>query len=444
MRSWLVDRWLHLRASYWFIPSLMVIGAIAAAFGMVALDRYLGAEWVAQQGWLYINQPDGARALLSTLAGSMITVAGVTFSMTLLAVSHASAQIGPRLMTRFMRDRGNQFTLGTFIATFLYGLVVLRTVQSGTEGDNAIPVFVPQLAILLGLAMAVISVMVLIYFIHHVPQTISVARTISRVGDEIVDSVRSLFPQSIGSGAQASTATSTPALPAGFEDDGRVLAMTKDSGYLRLTDGNTLMELAREHDLVVEMLQRPGDYAIIGQPVMRVWPAERLDDDLEERLLGICSWGTERTREQDILFPVEQLLEILGKAMSPGVNGQYTAILCINQLARALTEALARDIPETHRVDADGDLRVIAEPITHEHLLDKIFAPVRQFTRGDWLTTEHLLQMLLRLSARPELQARRALVEAEIARLRMDIETCTIALSEKHRLLSLSGKRSAS
>lgn len=431
MRVWIVDRWLHIRASYWFIPLLMVTGAIAAAFGMVQLDMYVGAEWLREARWLYLNQPDGARALLSTVAGSMITVAGVTFSMTLLAVSHASSQIGPRLLSRFMRDRGNQYTLGTFIATFMYGLIVLRTVHSG-EGDEG--VFVPHLAILLALVLAVASVIVLIYFIHHVPQTISVSKVVSQVGDELVDSIGHLFPKRVGKATSGSSAGSKPD---DFDAGATIMRMSSDGGYLRVLDGSGLMRLATENDLVVELLQRPGDFAIAGQPIMKVWPARKLNEDLEKELLRVFSWGSERTREQDVLFPVEQLLEVLGKAMSPGVNGQFTAILCINQFERALAAALRRDAPDECRFDDDGHLRVIAPAVTHRLLIDAIFQPLRQFIRGDWIATEHLLKTLRRLRAIPDLEPSLSELNSLSTQLVTDIRSSTIPSADQRLLMDL-------
>ena len=129
MRAWIWKTVESIRQSYWFIPMLMTLGAVVMSIVMVALDRIEGITWLDRIPWLYANQPSGARALLQTIAGSMITVAGVTFSITIAAVANSSAQFGPRLMTNFMNDRGNQITFGTFVATFLYCLLVLRTVR---------------------------------------------------------------------------------------------------------------------------------------------------------------------------------------------------------------------------------------------------------------------------------------------------------------------------
>ena len=145
-----------IRGSFWFLPSLMTILSMVLSVVAVGLDSSWGDEWVRQIPWLYLNEPDGARALLSTIAGSVITVAGVTFSMTLLSFSHASSQIGPRILSGLMEDRGNQFTLGIFISTFVFCFLVLRSVGGSLPGagqENGNEAFVPHLSILIAITL---------------------------------------------------------------------------------------------------------------------------------------------------------------------------------------------------------------------------------------------------------------------------------------------------
>ncbi len=150
-------------------------------------------DWVDKLGWIYTRGPDGARAVLSTIAGSMITVAGVVFSVTIVALSLASNQFGPRLLRNFMRDRGNQIVLGTFVATYLYCLLVMRTVQ-GMDGSQ----FVPHLSVTVAILMAVASLGVLIYFIHHVAVSIQAPELIANVAHELHEAIDRLFPEELG------------------------------------------------------------------------------------------------------------------------------------------------------------------------------------------------------------------------------------------------------
>ena len=207
MRARLQQLLYRVRGSYWFVPGVMAVAAILLSYVSVQLDRRYGDLWVAQYSWLVPNQPDGARALIATVAGSMITVAGVTFSLTILAVSYATSHFGPRLLDNFMQDRGNQVTLGMFVATFLYCLLVLRTVRSVPQSfDPAMSnqVFVPHLSVFLAVGLALASVAVLIYFIHHVPESIYISNVLHRISDQIslkVDEPRhARGPESVGTG----------------------------------------------------------------------------------------------------------------------------------------------------------------------------------------------------------------------------------------------------
>ena len=185
------------RASYWFWPSLMVLGAMALSFAAQWLDR--NAEIVPQgivdvlPATLLDTQVDGARNTLSVIAQSILGVAGVMFSMTLVAVSFAAGNYGPRLIGNFMRNRGNQISLGILIATFVYCLLILRAVQNSGEGE--IVSFVPQYSILIAMALALVSVLTVIYYIHHVPETINVSNITSGLGHRLSRRIRALIDE---------------------------------------------------------------------------------------------------------------------------------------------------------------------------------------------------------------------------------------------------------
>ncbi len=432
MRSKLVDWLIRLRASYWFVPLVMVFIALVGALGMVHLDTY-DSRWLSGQKWLYVNQPAGARALLSALAGSMITVASVTFSMTLLAVSHASSQVGPRLLDGFMRDRANQYTLGTFIATFLYCLMVLRNVHEGIEGQESITMFVPHMAIFVAMVLAVLSVIVLIYFIHHIPQSISVTNIIGRIGDDLIDSIRCQYPKTIGQGRliDQSIDKNIKGFPVDFQQQSVCLKVTDSAGYLRVVDDEGLMALAIEEDLTIELYRRPGEFSIPGQPLLSVAPETSVNDEISESLQRLFSWGVDRTQDEDVLYPLEQLIEVLAKAMSPSVNGQYTALLCINQFERALAEILQREVPNPYRYDQQSTLRVVARPVTHEQFVLEVFQPIRQFIRGDWMVTRHILNMIGRLMMMPELAHNKPLLEKAASLIKEDVESGPMLEAER-------------
>ena len=390
MRSLFIDFWIRIKSSYWFVPSLMCIGAVILAFAAVTNSEILGNNWVKNFTWLYSNQPEGARSLLATVAGSMITVAGVVFSMTLLMVSHASSQIGPRVMEGFMRDRGSQFVLGTFIATFVYCLLVLRTVMSDSSAQSsASSTFVPHLAVVIAMILAVLSVAVLIFFVHHVPTRINITSVIDRIGCTILTQLEHLFPE------PTSERTQTRLTGEGEEEVLQNVWLEDKGGYLRVIDNDGLVALARDNGAILEVLVRPGEFRVRGAPLVRVYGRTLSEDTLSE-VAGSFSWGGSRTQEQDTLFLVDQLAEIAGRALSPGVNDQFTALACIDQMERVLREACERDSPESHVLDSDGSLRMIARPVTLREIADRFLLPLRQFSFGDAMATSHLIAMLVR------------------------------------------------
>ncbi|MPT23641.1 MAG: DUF2254 domain-containing protein, partial [Starkeya sp.] len=242
--TWLLGVWDRLRSSFWFLPSAMAAGATALSFALVWLDTWLGQESIERLGWLYGFGPEGARAVLSAVAGSMITVAGLTFSMTMLTLQLASQQFGPRLLRSFMSDRGNQLVLGTFTSTFLYCLLVLRTVR-GTEDAN----FVPHLSVTFGVVLAALSLAVLIYFIHHVANSIRIETVLADLSQETRSTIERLFPAQMGQEPTRHDDRLPADLLHTLEGDSRAV-FVDGSGYVQRLDEAALMRIATEHDLV--------------------------------------------------------------------------------------------------------------------------------------------------------------------------------------------------
>jgi uncharacterized membrane protein len=391
-KATLADYWIRLQSSYWFVPSLMTAVSVLLAAGMVAIDELM-PEGFAGLGWITANEPEGARAVLATIAGSMITVASVTFSMTLLMMSYASAQIGPRVVPRFLRDRGNQVVLGTFISTFIYCLIVLRTVRSASDAQlaaaSAMP-FIPHLAILVSLVLALLSVAVLIYFLHHVPARLNVSNVVGLLGDELLRRLEQQFPPR--------DECVEPLEWRVARDCAEVLRLRGTGCYLRIVDDGALVSLAQRTDRAFETLVVPGNFCVPGEALVRIFGG-KLDDEAERTLRQAFSWGADRTPDQDILLLIDQLAEIAGKALSTGVNNQFTALLCIDQMERALCAAAERREPDAIRA-AGGVARVLRKHVSRAEMADRFLVPLRQYTLGDYLATDRLLAMLTKALAR--------------------------------------------
>lgn len=404
----------YLGSSYWFVPTLMAFAAILLAGGMVALDSYIGSAWMDGYVWLYASRPDGARQVLSSIGGSMITVAGTVFSVTIAAVVYASGQYGPRLLTNFMRDRGNQVTLGTFIATFLYCLLVLRTIHSPEESDGA--GFVPNLALLVGVVLALCSIGVLIYFIHHVPSKIHINSVIEDVGDRLLRGVDDRFPRFVGEAPDDHQAASSD-IPATFRDNADAAAgrerqsvKAKDTGYIQFLDDEAVMRLAKRHDLVLRLQYQPGDFVHVGRTLMEVSPPAPCDDDCTDALRGVYTIGSRRSALQDLRFLIDELVEIAARALSPGVNDPFTAVTCLDWLGAALSDLAERSLPLHLRVDDEGTLRVIAHPVTFGSFMDRSFGALAQYCATDMIAAMRYLNALGEVSLECDQPDRRAVV----------------------------------
>jgi uncharacterized membrane protein len=395
----------------------MALAAIALAIAAVALDGYLGSAWINDITWLFDNLPAGARAVLSTIAGSMITVAGVTFSMTIAALSFATGQIGPRLVSNFMRDRGNQVTLGTFIATFLYCLMVLRTVRSADEtsdGPDAIGAFVPHVAILIALLLAAASVAVLIYFIHHISDSINISSIVSNIGRELNRSLETMFPDRLGDEADE-TRLATDAMP--FITSEIAPVESPHDGYVVLVDLEALMSTAVHHDLVLRLEFRPGDFVTRGNRLLWAWPAHKVTEEVAERLVAAYAFGSRRTREQNLLFLVDELAEIIARALSPGVNDPYTAMTALDWMKSVLANLGRRHIPDPVRLDDTGQIRVIVSPVSYARFAGAIFDPIRPYVSADRNAALHALKILADLAAELRPGARRDVIMQQAAAL---------------------------
>jgi uncharacterized membrane protein len=390
MRSWITSRWDDLRTNFWFVPSIMVAGAIALSLLTIHLDRATAGEnWVAALGWTFSRGPEGSRAVLSTVAGSMMTITSVAFSITIVALQLASSQFGPRLLRNFMRDRVNQAALGTFIATFTYCLLVLRTVN-GTEEER----FVPHASVTLGLLLSLASLGMLIYFFHHAAASIQAGNVIAAVSRELHQAIDRLFPECVGHGAPGEpSGAAAEALPPDFERASRPIG-SEDSGYLQGIDIDRLMAISAEHDVIVRIARRPGKFFVAGGELARVWPGDRLNVSLADAVRGTFYFGAHRNLMQDIEFAIDQLVEVAVRALSPGINDPFTAITCVDRLGEALCQLATKEFPSPARYGEDGRLRLVIEVSTPAGIIDAAFHQIRQASRSNAAVTLRLLETI--------------------------------------------------
>ncbi|HBO44175.1 MAG TPA: DUF2254 domain-containing protein, partial [Planctomycetaceae bacterium] len=327
----------------------------------------------------------GSRDLLTAVASSMITVAGVVFSITIVALSLTSSQYTSRVLRNFMRDRTNQVVLGVFVGIFAYCLVVLRTIRGGDEG-----MFVPSLAVLGGLALAFVGIAFLIYFIHHISMSIQASSLIAAAAEETLSAVDHLFPKGLGDNADEDTDGN--AVAAIGEQTWTAVGARK-TGYIESIDGNALLAFARKHGTIVRMERGIGEFVVEGAVLISVAGPNGPDDEAAAKLNAVFVIGRQRTVQQDAGFGIRQIVDIAMKALSPGVNDTTTAVMCVDYLGAILARLAGRRIATPQRL-AEGELRVIARGPCFESLLAEAFDQIRQNAEGNVAVLTRQLQTL--------------------------------------------------
>ena len=370
MRLRLVHAWTSLRSTYWFIPALMALVAGVLAVASVEADRYLAARLADRLGWVHAGGPEGARAVLSVVAGSVMSTAGVTFSITIAALSLASSQLGPRLLQHFMRDTANQVVLGTFIATFVFCLLVLRTIRGGGRGWPLRPRAVRYRGCRAGAGEPGRA-----HLLH--PPRGREHPGAQRGGER---GTRAGAPRGNRLSPTGRRGVRRPAveLPADFEARAAPVASRAD-GYVQAMDEDALAKIAERTGMLLRVEARPGQFVAEGSALVRAWPPEAVDAGREREIRARFVLGTQRTAEQDVEFAVDQLVEVAVRAMSPAINDPFTAIACLDWLQAGLCRAARGRTPRPYRLAADGRVCLAYRAgYTFTGLIDAAFNQVRQ------------------------------------------------------------------
>ena len=399
MKARLLTLWEKLHTSFWFVPGLFVAASVALAAATTGLDQEISDRAVLRLPFVYRTGVEGARALLSTVAGSMITVTGVVFSVMVVAFTLASSQFTPRLLRGFMRDVGNQVVLGIFIGTFSYCLCILRIV--GGPDDT----FVPRISVSCAFLLTGVSIGALVYFIHHAASLIQAQAIIATIGRELESALQPLYPRDIGQSGPSNDAQ----LPDDFADRATEITATRND-YVEAIDGNGLMALAETNDLVIELEHRPGDFAVFGELVARAYPRDKVTEAITETIRGAFVFGPQRTQTQDPEFVLNELVEIAVRALSAAINDPMTAVLCVDRLAAALATVAAHPRPSAYRYGEGGALRIVAKHYGFRGLVEAAFNPIRQYGRNSVAVTIRLLEAIRRIALHAQADDREVLL----------------------------------
>lgn len=389
MRVYLLNLWTLLRTSFWFFPSLFAVGSFFLYALMRWIDGWMGPEWIEPGDWLYVGEVAGIRAVLTAVAGSIITVISIVFSVVIVALTMAASQMGPRLLQNFMRDRTTSCTLGVFIGTFIYTMLVLRQTNGS---DHANPT---QLTVNVGLLLMLVSMGMLIYFIHHMARSLQAPQVVANVSHELQHTLHAYLLDKPADDDWVSF-EQVP-LPEGFDQGARHVTCAR-SGYIQSVDLKRLVHLAHTHDAVIRLPHRARDFIVPGEMLAQVFPGDRLDDALDHAIRRSFYLQGQRTAPQDVEYALNQLVEVGLRALSPSLNDPFTAMNCADRISEALCLVGQRALPDARLHDDAGALRLVYVAPDFADVMDAGFNQLRQAGATYPMVMCRLLDSLARIA----------------------------------------------
>jgi uncharacterized membrane protein len=381
-----------LRTNLWAVPAALSGLTVLLFVGTLLVDRAAAAGSVQLPSWVDAGSPDAARQVLTAIAAAIITVVGLVFSITIVALTLASTQFGPRMLRNFVRSFGTQFTLGVFVATFLYSILGLIAIsQRGGQ------VFVPHLAITVDFVLVLADLGILIFFIHHVATSIQLNQVIAGIAADLIRTIDVETADTARNRRRtiSQVGPSEADVSAWLDEHGaRVLAVK--SGFLQVIDHDLLIDEAGRAGAVVRLLYRPRHFIVEGRAMALVWPSEAAPA-IQRALERAHFVGPYRTRSQDMVLAIDQLVEIAIRALSPAVNDTFTALACIDWLSAGLARLSAASKPAHVHRDRSGHIRLIEAELAYERMVNRAFDLVRQAGRGMPAVTIRQLEALARI-----------------------------------------------
>jgi uncharacterized membrane protein len=377
----------ELLTTLWLVPAALVCGAVLLFVLTYELDLAASHHDFGLPSWIHTLGPSDAREVLSVVAAAVITVVGVVFSITILALTLASQQFGPRMMRNFVRDIGNQVTLGVWVATFVYAVLTLGSISA-----NGSRTFVPDISITVTEVLLMADVVVLIYFIHHIAKSIQLPEVVASIAADLFQAIDAEFPPDAEIAPSSAPEASDRHLPA--DPAARPLPELLDSlasegatvpagqsGYLQFVGYQQLVDIAERAGAVIRLTHRPGHFIIAGRPLAQVWPPKAAAQ-VEVALGRSHLTGPHRTLIQDPVFAIDQLVEIGIRALSPAVNDTFTALTCIDWLSAGLCRISTRTLAEGVYRDRFGRIRLIESDPSYPRMVNRAVDKIRQASRG--------------------------------------------------------------
>jgi uncharacterized membrane protein len=380
-------RWDRMKVSFWFAPAVMSIAAVLLAWFMYELDSLIPNEILANSHFILSGSPAELRTALISMATTILATAGVVFTLLTLPLSTVAAQYGSRLLRVFLGDRTTQLVLGTFVATFVYCLAAALSILPTMVDPNG-----PQLTVTVGLILMLASFGSLILLVQHISTMLQAPNIAAAAGAELRDVILSEIPNQANAG-EGFKDTSEDS-PGSLEERNGYVIRVKQAGSIQYIDPQYLLTLAREHNLVIRLLRKPGHIVWRGTKVALVWPANRVDEDLDRQIRNAFRVGNGRTPTQDVAYAINQLVEMAVRAMSPAINDPFTAMTCVDYIGEGLALFIKQGERSSYYYDQNNRLRIILEPVTFTELIDGAFDMLRHASCDNSSVLLHILDAI--------------------------------------------------
>jgi uncharacterized membrane protein len=425
------------RTELWPLPTVGVLVAVLLGVALPQFDAPItaNAPWLVSRV-LFGGGPDAAREVLSAVAASLITVTSLTFSLTVVTLQLASTQYSPRVLRTFSRDRAVHATLALLLATFVYALTVLRTVRTQTGTD---PAFVPRVSVTVALALTLGSVLALVLFLAHLARQIRVESIVRGVHETTAATMRRVLGDD-ATGSDVSRATGWPDPPSA---DPVHLVETRSSGFLTSVEERTLLTAAREVGAVIVIDREPGASLIAGTPIGRAWAlgGGRLGEDERKRVTETVArcvhTGFERSAAQDVAFGLRQLVDVIARALSPGINDPTTAVHSLSHAAALLGDAAGRNLGPRLLRDEGGRVRVALARPDLATLLDLVVAQPLRYGASQPEVLTRLLVLLAELAWLTREETHHQTIQSQLARITSVAENQPFGTAEQLGLQKL-------
>ncbi|HEX2405547.1 MAG TPA: DUF2254 domain-containing protein [Acidimicrobiia bacterium] len=359
-------------SSLWFIPVVCVLAGVVLSIGTMAIDRAFDFGVIPR--WL-TGGPDAALGILTTIAVSMVSLAALVLTITMVVVQLAMGQFSPRIVQTFLRDRPSQLAIGLFVATFAHAILAMREIQFEDGGQ------VPGIAVVVAYVLVLISIAMLVLYVNHIGRSLRVSALIELVGRDTRSLLDKLYPDERGD----------------VDNDPRVIVATK-SGVVNAIDRDGLIELAIEADCVLHVVPPVGGFVPAGAPLMRIVGGTTPVDHRVAR--SKLTWGLERTLDEDVAYGFRMLVDMAerGLSESPFLD-PTTAVQALDRLHDGLRQLVRREFPDGRYYDEVGRLRLVVPVMDWDAYVHLAFDEVRLAGAGSPQVTRRLAAALQDLRA---------------------------------------------